>query len=130
MGEPPSSCLIQLTLKLFPLLWNLASSLGALGSPGREGKPTLNRLGGFKSPNEEIFYLLLVFQRSPVLLAVHETKQSPRTHPGIYLWRPLRLARAAVVQLQDKESPGLHRILPAAFNKYAASRGKEIDEVL
>lgn len=36
MGNPPSSCLIQLTLKLLPLLWNLASSLGALGSPTHE----------------------------------------------------------------------------------------------
>lgn len=36
MGDPPSSCLIQLTLKLLPLLWKRASSLGLLGSPARE----------------------------------------------------------------------------------------------
>lgn len=36
MGDPPSSCLIQLTLKLLPLLWKRASSLGVLGSPTRE----------------------------------------------------------------------------------------------
>lgn len=31
---------------------------------------------------------------------------------------------------RDKASPGLRGILPAAFNKYAMSRGRKIDEVL
>lgn len=33
MGEPPSSCLIQLTLREFPVGCNDPSSLGGLGFP-------------------------------------------------------------------------------------------------
>lgn len=36
MGDPPSSWLSQLTLKLLPLLWKRASTLGVLGSPAGE----------------------------------------------------------------------------------------------
>lgn len=52
-------------------------------------------------------------------------RESLRTHPGIYLQRPLRPARAAVVQLQDKESAAFAAsCLPPLINMQRPAGGK------
>lgn len=42
MGEPPSSCLIQLIRSLLPTDSSLASSLGGFGSPAEKQKEDLD----------------------------------------------------------------------------------------
>lgn len=90
-------------LETVPPVVELGLQLGSAGFPWTGGKSDTESPGRIEVTRQGDRLFAFSFLARPWCCWLC-MRRSPRTHPGIYLQRPPRPARAAAVQPQDKES--------------------------